>query len=816
MWWDSVCRGRGGRRAARLGALVPLLLSCSANGAGELAAEARPAPPTPATRSAAPPPPAPAGARLTVEEAQPYFTSGVAGEGARLFALEKWDEARPKLAAAAAKADPEMASRLRLLLAITDFERGAYDKAAAGLARAAGELPLLADYANFHAARAYFRAGDLERSRAHAEKVSAGSIHRMDAELLLGDILRDGGDAAAIAAHYRGYLARHPDGIRLAEARFRLAEALEAGGKEPAEVVRLYKKVMTSRPLLHWAETAEKRLPAAAARLPRERREAATRLDAADLIERGSAYYKAMRNEKSEADFAAALSAPGLDDDRRCVASYYRANSVYKQRDRNRSAPLFDAAIAACAKTDNADLQVKSAYQAGRSYGLTARPETAIKRYALVEKQHPEHTYADDARLRQAEEYRDLGDQKKVTELLSSIPTRYPKGDMRAEAMWRLAWRAYKDKEYRQALGWLSKQIAAKPIDHNFWAEGQAQYWSGRAWAELGKKDKAIAAYKQAVTLYPLSYYALLALNRIRESAPETFTALTRQLAEPPPGYDPEAPDMSFKPRKVYATQDFARALELLRLGLGSTAQRELSALGFRVPPGKSEVTDPDLVDKIWAMAFLYHQAHQYSHSHWVTRWHVLDYKKTWPAGHNKARWRIAYPIAWWDLLERHAKKQGYPTELLIAFVREESAFDPLRESFANAIGLTQMIFPTARRFAKGTGIRVTRANLRDPEKNVTIGSRFLSMLYHRFDGRLALLVPSYNAGEGATDRWLRDRGDWAMDEWSEEIPYDETRRYSKRVISTYFAYSYLGSGKIPEMPNDIPASAVKRAKHRR
>jgi soluble lytic murein transglycosylase len=68
-------------------------------------------------------------------------------------------------------------------------------------------------------------------------------------------------------------------------------------------------------------------------------------------------------------------------------------------------------------------------------------------------------------------------------------------------------------------------------------------------------------------------------------------------------------------------------------------------------------------------------------------------------------------------------------------------------------------------------------------------------------------VVPSYNAGEGATMKWLRLRGDWPVDEFAEEIPYDETRNYSKRVIATYFTYSYLKDGTIPEMPNDIPAS---------
>jgi soluble lytic murein transglycosylase len=761
---------------------------------------------------------APAGpaAALTLEMARPYFTAGAAAEGLALRALESWAPARAKLESAVAGADDGAAARLRLLIAVTDFELERWQRAGEGLVRAATELPLLADYANFHAARAFYRAGRAGRAEAamtHARKVSKGSIHRMDAELLIGDVLQAGRDRAQVVAHYRRYLADYPDGIRLAEARFRLAEALAASGQEPGEVVSLLKKVMVADPLTHWAKRAEEKLPGAVARLPRASRGAAAALTAAELIERGIVYYGEMRNELSEADFAAALKAPGLDAESRCVAAYHLANSIFKQRDRNRAAPLFDAAMAACDKSANVDLQVKAAYQAGRSYGMTARSEIAIERYAKVEKQHPEHTYADDARLRQAEQHRELGNQDKVTELLSSMPTRYPDGDMRAEAMWRLAWRAFKAKSYREALGWLEKQVKTKPLDDNYWAEGQAQYWMGRSHAALGDKRKALAAYERAVTTYPMGYYALLSLNRIREMDAGRFAAITRAIAEPPAGHDPDSPAMRFQPRAEYSSDDFARALEFLRLGLGSEAQRELSALGFKVPPGKDEVTDPDQRDRIWAMAFLYHQAGRYPHSHWVTRWHVLDFKRHWPVGHHRLRWRIAYPTAWWSLLDKHATKHGFPTELLISFVREESAFDPLRESFANAIGLTQMIRPTARRFARGTGIAVSRATLRDPVKNVTIGSRFLDMLYRRFEGRVALVVPSYNAGEGATDRWLRERGDWAMDEWAEEIPYDETRRYSKRVLGTFFAYSYLKNKTIPVMPNDIPPAAVTRAK---
>jgi soluble lytic murein transglycosylase len=540
-------------------------------------------------------------------------------------------------------------------------------------------------------------------------------------------------------------------------------------------------------------------------KLPAAEREVVASFTADELIERGMAYYDSMRNPLSEADFAAALKAPGLTDEAACVAAYHRADSWFKERDRTRAAPRFDDAIAACEKAGNADLYVKAAYNAGRSYAILRQRETAAARYELIEKHHPEHTYADDARLRQAEEAADLNDQAEVTRLLSTIPEVYPEGDMRAEAMWRLAWRAIKNDNCKEALGWLDKQIATKPIDENYWAEGQPQYWKGRCYAELGKPAESIASYQEAVRLYPLSYYALLALNRLREKHAAEFEALVAEIQRPPADFDPESPPFRFRPREEFATDRFARGVELMRLGLGWAAEAEFRKLGLTAPAGKKEVEDPDQAEKIWAMAYLYHQAGRYEHSHWVTRWHVLDYKRHWPVGHWRLRWDIAFPPGYYELLDRYAKKRGFPTELLQAIVREESAFDPIRESWANAIGLTQMIFPTAKRFARGTGIDPTRENLRDPEKNVTIGTNFLLFLWKKWDGMIALIPPSYNAGEGATMKWVKWRGDWPTDEWAEEIPYDQARRYSKRVIATYFTYSYLEDGTIPEMPNSIP-----------
>ena len=124
-----------------------------------------------------------------------------------------------------------------------------------------------------------------------------------------------------------------------------------------------------------------------------------------------------------------------------------------------------------------------------------------------------------------------------------------------------------------------------------------------------------------------------------------------------------------------------------------------------------------------------------------------------------------------------------------LAIIREESAFDPRTESFANAVGLTQMIQPTAKRFAGG--LPFDPQSLRDPAINVAVGGRFLSFIYALWGNNPALTVPSYNAGEGMVVRWLKGGagpGGLAqiaqpalgqVDLFIESIPYDETRGYT-------------------------------------
>ena len=94
---------------------------------------------------------------------------------------------------------------------------------------------------------------------------------------------------------------------------------------------------------------------------------------------------------------------------------------------------------------------------------------------------------------------------------------------------------------------------------------------------------------------------------------------------------------------------------------------------------------------------------------------------------------------------------------LMTALIAQESTFTPDVRSSANAVGLMQLIPPTARRYASKLGIRYSSRMLTQPETNVQLGMRYFKDLMDRFGGAHFALA-SYNAGESRIARWIAER----------------------------------------------------------
>lgn len=127
-------------------------------------------------------------------------------------------------------------------------------------------------------------------------------------------------------------------------------------------------------------------------------------------------------------------------------------------------------------------------------------------------------------------------------------------------------------------------------------------------------------------------------------------------------------------------------------------------------------------------------------------------------------------------LLREASVTHGIDYELLQALIATESGFDTHAVSPKGAVGLMQLIPPTAERY----GVQADKTSpiqkkLTDPTTNIRAGSRYLSYLIKLFPGQLELAIAAYNAGEGAVQRA------------GNKIPnYPETKNYVKTVMQLY------------------------------
>ena len=127
-------------------------------------------------------------------------------------------------------------------------------------------------------------------------------------------------------------------------------------------------------------------------------------------------------------------------------------------------------------------------------------------------------------------------------------------------------------------------------------------------------------------------------------------------------------------------------------------------------------------------------------------------------------------------LLREASSKHGIDYSLLKALIATESGFNTFAVSPKGAVGLMQLIPPTAERYGVTAGKDGSiEKKLTDPKINIKAGARYLAYLINMFPGRLELALAAYNAGEGAVQRA------------GNRIPnYPETQNYVKTVMQLY------------------------------
>lgn len=281
----------------------------------------------------------------------------------------------------------------------------------------------------------------------------------------------------------------------------------------------------------------------------------------------------------------------------------------------------------------------------------------------------------------------------------------------------------------------------------------------------LGRPEVAA----QARALIPAdSFFALLLGGRLdvpQASAtgavapPDAATGASLRLARALAGvHDPDAAvgELLFELRSLGATTDARAPLATTR--------------------------EPDIV----AIAQMLQSLHEYRQSVYAARALIS-------AGSRSLEvWRLAYPTAYAQDVERQAASAGVAPVLVWSVMRKESAFSPIAVSRSDAMGLMQVTPPTWDWLGTLQG-DPSPADPFDPGANIRYGTYYLGFLLRHFDGDLALAVSSYNRGQGYIGRLFVGptvHGD--LNDLYRAIDSYETREYMQAVLVDVAVYRAL------------------------
>ena len=162
----------------------------------------------------------------------------------------------------------------------------------------------------------------------------------------------------------------------------------------------------------------------------------------------------------------------------------------------------------------------------------------------------------------------------------------------------------------------------------------------------------------------------------------------------------------------------------------------------------------------------------------------------------------MLFPLPYRQDVESNARMRGLDPLLVAGLIRQESEFNPLAKSSANAYGLMQVRPGTAQDMARQRGLNYSRGTLTDPATNLEYGQSFIELIRHSAytGGQLPKVIAAYNAGPLPVGRWasIYDKGDPLL--WIESIPYWETRYYVPAVLRNMWVYQGLNRAATPSL----------------
>jgi len=673
----------------------------------------------------------------------------------------------------------------------------------------------LEGYARFQAADLLVRSEKPVEALAHLDRVPADLPLEQSTLLLRADALLAKGDLDAALPHYRSYLGKTGHPPKWVEVALKVGRALlqKPSEEHAEEAIGFARRVIYEGPSGAGNAEAKAIENDALGSLPFPRRKAFESPTRDELFARAKSQLDAGQNREALRTTDALVTDPlaASPGDFACNVWMTRAEALVRQRKKDEGSSTYGTAIERCT---GATRRVEALWHGGRAAARAGKHAEASMRYGLLEQEFKTHRLADDSRLKGAFAVKELGDEARFAQMLTSMPDDYPEGDMVNDGLFQLALARMVKRDWAGAIVPLERGLARAPHERVYHSAGRFPYYLARARLETGAKDKGKELLAKVISDYPLSFYMALAYSRYAEIDAEgakkvLADALVRdgQIGAPPL---PKSP--------AFGRPEFVRAVELARQGEARFAKFELDKLGVGTRTAPPEV--------LWAAALLFSrvgspkEAHQMLRSATAstnsTQAEFTDWTDHYPAGAWRNAWEIAFPRPYLPVVNAETKRSGISEALAYSIMREESAFDPRVVSAADAVGLMQLIVPTAKRMGKPLNLPGDADSLKKPEINIALGCRYLSILRNMFPDNPLMAIPGYNAGGGKPKDWIAERPNEDFDLWVEEIPYEETRMYTKRVITSMAAYEVLyanGANGTPGEALGTPLAASPNAR---
>ena len=293
-------------------------------------------------------------------------------------------------------------------------------------------------------------------------------------------------------------------------------------------------------------------------------------------------------------------------------------------------------------------------------------------------------------------------------------------------------------------------------------------YWLGRALEASGDREEAKKMYAAVMSQSPTSYYGILASFAGGQQVEEFIDATLPKVRIRDPMLTP-----------VEVTR-IHRAEVLI-----AEKAPELAAVDLKEFRMRSELSGPFMTYVAWLNSEVGNHLAAFQIIGELLQRKHQEIRSTFGL-------RLIFPLAFRDAIQAVSLENRMDPVLVLSLIKQESAFLGEALSHAGAVGLMQVMPFTA--IEVDTELRLV--DLPKNDRNLRIGTKYISSVLKKFDGNIAFALAGYNAGPHRVTQWKKTlKPEWGLLEFVESIPFRETREYVGSIIRNYFWYAYLFHG---------------------